>query len=159
MKGKKILTLILAVVLAAGMLTACVNVPGSSAGVRLDTSTIEQMLENQGVTATVTADAGLTEAVDTVAASLALYNLKELDSLDVGAMVARQAGVTPAVLRGVRRFLLGQHAAGLCFPAGADRLFPDRKTGRRQLSCGRGDFCGAGRPEADPVRCNSSVKF
>ena len=29
MKGKKILTLILAVVLAAGMLTACVNVPGS----------------------------------------------------------------------------------------------------------------------------------
>ena len=95
MKGKKILTLILAVVLAAGMLTACVNVPGSSAGVRLDTSTIEQMLENQGVTATVTADAGLTEAVDTVAASLALYNLKELDSLDIGAMVARQAGVTP----------------------------------------------------------------
>ena len=37
MKGKKILTLILAVVLAAGMLTACVTVPGSSAGVRRDT--------------------------------------------------------------------------------------------------------------------------
>ena len=40
MKGKKLLALLLAAVLAAGVLTACGG-PGTSAGVKLNTGTIE----------------------------------------------------------------------------------------------------------------------
>ena len=50
MKGKKLLALLLAAVLAAGVLIACGG-PGTSAGVKLNTGTIEQMLETEGVTA------------------------------------------------------------------------------------------------------------
>ena len=59
-----------AAVLAAGVLTACGG-PGTSAGVKLNTGTIEQMLETEGVTASVAADGELSAAVDEVAASLA----------------------------------------------------------------------------------------
>ena len=62
MKGKRLLALLLAAVLAAGVLTACGG-PGASAGVKLNTGTIEQMLETEGVTASVAADGELSAAV------------------------------------------------------------------------------------------------
>lgn len=96
MKGKRLLALLLAAVLAAGVLTACGG-PGTSAGVTLNTDTIEQMLEKEGVKAAVTADDELSEAVDEVAASLALCTLDEIGRLDVKGMVARKAGAEPLV--------------------------------------------------------------
>lgn len=91
MKGKKLLALLLAAVLAAGVLTACGG-PGTSAGITLNTDTIEQMLEKEGVEAAVTADDELSAAVDEVAASLALCTLDEIGRLDVKDMVARRTG-------------------------------------------------------------------
>ena len=96
MKGKKLLALLLAAVLAAGVLTACGG-PGTSAGVKLNTGTIEQMLETEGVTAAVAADGELSAAVDEVAASLAQCTLEEIGRLDVKSMVARRAGAEPLV--------------------------------------------------------------
>ena len=96
MKGKRLLALLLAAVLAAGVLTACGG-PGASAGVKLNTGTIEQMLETEGVTAAVAADGELSAAVDEVAASLAQCTLEEIGRLDVKSMVAQKAGVRPLV--------------------------------------------------------------
>ena len=96
MKGKRLLALLLAAVLAAGVLTACGG-PGTSAGVKLNTGTIEQMLETEGVTAAVAADSELSAAVDEVAASLARCTLEEIGRLDVKSMVAQKAGVRPLV--------------------------------------------------------------
>ena len=55
MRRRKLLALLLAAVMTAGILTACGG-PGSSAGVTLNASKIESLLEEQGVTAEVTAD-------------------------------------------------------------------------------------------------------
>ena len=71
--------------------------PGSSAGVTLNASKIESLLEEQGVTAEVTADGDLSGAVAEVAAALAAYTFDQIEGLDVAEMVAQKAGVAPLV--------------------------------------------------------------
>ena len=111
MKGKRLLALLLAAVLAAGVLTACGG-PGASAGVKLNTGTIEQMLETEGVTASVAADGELSAAVDEVAASLAQCTLEEIGPPGREKHGSPEGRRPAAGVRGVRRFLLDQHAAG-----------------------------------------------
>lgn len=96
MRRRKLLALLLAAVMTAGILTACGG-PGSSAGVTLNASKIESLLEEQGVTAEVTADGDLSGAVAEVAAALAAYTFDQIEGLNVAEMVAQKAGVAPLV--------------------------------------------------------------
>ena len=77
------------------------------------------MLETEGVTAAVAADGELSAAVDEVAASLAQCTLEEIGRLDVKSMVAPEGRRPAAGVRGVRRFLLDQHARWGMRPGGS----------------------------------------
>ena len=86
----------MAAVMAVSLLTACGG-PGSSAGVALNASKIEALLEAREVDAAVTADKDLSDAVKEAAAALAARTFEEVDAMDVKGLVAQKAGVVPLV--------------------------------------------------------------
>lgn len=96
MQAKKWITLAMAAAMAVSLLAACGG-PGSSAGVALNASKIEALLEAREVDAAVTADDALSDAVKEAAGALAARTFEEVDAMDVKGLVAQKAGVVPLV--------------------------------------------------------------
>ena len=96
-KGKRWLALAMAAALAVSLLAACGGGPGSCAGVALNASKIERLLQARDVDAAVTTDEALSDAVAKIAGTLAAGDFDDIDAADVKTLVAQETGAAPLV--------------------------------------------------------------